>query len=160
MEENDVALESLDLAYLGYFVGLAANEAVLHELERRGMPHLRPSHGHLVQRLLQGPRAVTGLAQQLGISQQAVSKSVGELEAAGYVSVSRGSDLRVRIVALTAKGRRSVTVTRSLREKLDAKLARNLGAARHRAAKAALIDALTALGGAETVRARRVRPPA
>jgi DNA-binding MarR family transcriptional regulator len=158
MKEKEVSLAHLDLAYLGQFVGQAANEAVRQELERRGMPHLRPSHGYLVQRLLEGPQTVSDLARQLGITQQAVSKSVGELEAAGYVGVVAGDDARVRLISLSAKGRRSVTTTRAIRAKLDAELARTLGAARHRAAKAALVEALEALGGAETVRTRRVRP--
>lgn len=159
MKEKEVSLAQLDLAYLGQFVGLAANEAVLRELERLGMPHLRPSHGYLVQRLLEAPQAIGDLARQLGITQQAVSKSARELEALGYVQVAPGEDARVRMVSLSPEGRRCVATTRAVREKLDARLARTLGAARHRAAKAALVEALEALGGAETVRSRRVRPP-
>ena len=69
-------------------------------------PHVRYAHGFLIQQLVEGPRPVGEIAENLGVTSQAVSKSVRELEALGYVERwSDPADGRVRRVALTDKGR-------------------------------------------------------
>jgi DNA-binding MarR family transcriptional regulator len=52
----------------------------------RGFDGLRHAHGYVVQRLIEGERPVGALAAELGVSRQAVSKSVTELERLGYVA--------------------------------------------------------------------------
>ena len=46
---------------------------------------VRYSHGFLIQQLVEGPRPVGEIAENLGVTSQAVSKAVRELEALGYV---------------------------------------------------------------------------
>lgn len=53
-----------------------------------------------------GPMTVGELAAALGVSQPGVTRSVGQLETAGLVAVSRrDGDARLRDVALTQEGR-------------------------------------------------------
>ena len=120
MSESEIALilEELPLTYLAQFVGAAANERVLQELRRQGPAAVRPSHGYLIQHLLAGSRSVGELAELLGVTQQAVSKSVGELSRAGYLKSVRSDDARVRRVALSARGRECVEATRTARRAL------------------------------------------
>ena len=79
-------------------------------------PHVRYAHGFLIQQLVEGPRPVGEIAANLGVTSQAVSKSVRELEAIGYVERwSDPADGRVRRVALTDKGRAVLEAGRAVR---------------------------------------------
>ena len=90
------------------------------------------------------------------MTSQAVSKSVRELEALGYVERwSDPADGRVRRVALTDKGRAVLEAGRAIRAALNAELAEALGAERVEAAAATLKAALEARGAMGLVRARR-----
>jgi DNA-binding MarR family transcriptional regulator len=92
----------------------------------------------------------------LGVSQQAVSKTVAELTAGGYVEIDVGDDARVRLVRLSARGHASVLASRRLREKLERRLAAKLGKKRAAALRGALAELLEELGGTDAVKARRV----
>ena len=64
-------------------------------------PDIRYSHGFLFQQLVEGPRPVGEVATNLGVTSQAVSKMVRELEALGYVTrVADPDDARVRRVGV------------------------------------------------------------
>lgn len=149
-------LSSLPLSHLAGFVGIFADRYVLTELERQGFGDLRRSHGFLVQHLLRGSHSVGELATRLGISQQAVSKTVGELTRAGYVETVTGTDARVRLVQLAERGRRAVQASRRSRQKLERTLKGALGAARYEQAQRALVQLLESLGGAAAIEQRRV----
>jgi hypothetical protein len=57
---------------------------------------------------------------------QAVSKTVGELEALGYLERrARTTDARVRLVTLTGRGREAIETAREARAEVVAELARN-----------------------------------
>jgi len=76
-----------------------------------------------------GNRAST-LANRLHISKQAVSKLVQELERQGLIKRQADpSDGRAHIVVLTGKGKRILTRTLSCFEKLEARIADELGQA-------------------------------
>jgi DNA-binding MarR family transcriptional regulator len=123
-------------------------------------PHVRYAHGFLIQQLVEGPRPVGEIAENLGVTSQAVSKSVRELEALGYVGrAGDPADGRVRRVALTDRGRAVVEATRAARAALNAELASALGAQRAEAAAATLKAALEARGGMPLVEGRRLPPP-
>jgi DNA-binding MarR family transcriptional regulator len=149
----------LEITQLAFLVGSAANAWVLEELERAGFDAIRPSHGHLIQHLLSGPRAIGELAGLLGITQQAVSKSAAELQAAGVVESVASDDARVRKIQLSRRGEQAVRTTRALRRKLEKRIARRCGDAALAAAKRVLAQALEAVGGGQAVLRRRVRPP-
>ena len=123
-------------------------------------PHVRYAHGFLIQQLVEGPRPIGEIAENLGVTSQAVSKAVRELEALGYVERwSDPADGRVRRVALTEKGRAVLEAGRAHRAALNAELAQALGAERADAAARTLKAALEARGAMPLVRARRLRPP-
>jgi DNA-binding MarR family transcriptional regulator len=95
----------------------------------------------------------------LEVTQQAASKTVSELEGLGYVEKTESEDARVRRVALSAHGRAAVEKGRAVREALQKRFERQHGARAVEEARRLLADVLTSLGGAEAVRARRVRAP-
>lgn len=75
------------------------------ELAVRGHPDMKPMHGFVFQAI--GPNGATAaeLARTLGISKQAVAKTVESLERLGYVERAKDPhDSRRKIVRLTAHG--------------------------------------------------------
>jgi DNA-binding MarR family transcriptional regulator len=122
-------------------------------------PDLRYAHGFLFQQLVDGPRPVGEVAANLGVTSQAVSKSVRELEELGYVG--RGphpDDARIRQIALTQKGRAAVQAGREIRAALNRELENALGERKFAATAGTLRDAVAARGAMPEVGARRVRP--
>lgn len=156
MEKLDPA--ALDLLQLAQLAGMAANQAVRARLEARGFGGLRDSHGFIVQHLLRAPHSISELAAQLGITQQAVSKSVAELARNGYVQDVRTDDARVRKLRLSPRGRAAVQAVRSHRAELDAELSAATGATAYAHAKQVLLEALERLDALEAIRQRKVRP--
>ena len=133
---------------------------VLARVQAAGHPRVRYAHGFLFQVLVPGPRAVGDVAAALGISSQAVSKAVAELEALGYVE--RGTDdedARVRRVQLSGRGREALAATRRARERLQGRLASRAGEKTVKDARRLLARLLDELGGAGAVRRRRVTAP-
>jgi DNA-binding MarR family transcriptional regulator len=154
-----IAPGNLELTHLAFFVGSAANAWLLEQLQRAGFDKVKQSHGYVVQHLIETPRAVGELARLLGISQQAVSKSLAELESAGVIETIASPDGRLRRVRLSARGVESVQASRALRRKLERRLLRRCGKDAVDAAKRVLASALEELGGVDAVKQRRVRPP-
>lgn len=156
MEQLDPA--ALDVLQLAQLAGLAANQAVRARLEAKGFVGLRDSHGFIVQHLLREPQSISELAVHLGITQQAVSKSVAELARNGYVQDVRSDDARVRKVRLSPRGRAAVQAVRAYRRELDAELSSAAGAAAYADAKQVMLAALERLGALEPIRQRKVCP--
>jgi DNA-binding MarR family transcriptional regulator len=154
-----IVAAELEITQLAFLVGSAANSWVLEQLKKDGASAIRQSHGYLFQHLLGGPRAIGELAGLLGVTQQAVSKSVAELEAAGMVENVPSQDARVRRIKLSSRGEETVRATRALRRKLERRIARRCGDAALATTKQILALALEEVGGTEAVSKRRVRPP-
>jgi DNA-binding MarR family transcriptional regulator len=154
-----VDARELGLSQLAFFVGVFANRQLLGEMRRAGYTDLRESHGYLVQHLLRGPHSVGQLAKLLGVTQQAVSKTVGELTRAGYLESTAADDARVRLVQLSARGQAAVQATRRLRQRLEARLTKRLGARRAAQLRAGLLELLEELGGVSAIAGRRVPNP-
>jgi DNA-binding MarR family transcriptional regulator len=80
-----------------------------------GLADLRFTDGFVFQQLVGGPVTIGALAEPLGVSQQAASKSVADLERRGYVARSRDpGDARALRVALPSAARprsRAATAT-------------------------------------------------
>jgi DNA-binding MarR family transcriptional regulator len=141
--------------------GYALNDEVARRIAARGFAGLRFSHGFLVQRLIEEEQSIAALAAALEVTQQAVSKTVAELERLGYVRRRPAPhDARVRLVALTGRGRAAVEAARAERAAVVAELRERLGPRRVDAATRVLREVIEAHGGGAAVRARRVRPPA
>ena len=151
----------LDLGLAALFAGQAIAEAVRRRLDARGFAGLRFSHGFLVQRLVEDEQSIAALAAALEVTQQAVSKTVSELERLGYVRRRPDPrDARVRLVSLTDRGRAAVAAAREERAAVEAELRERLGPRRVAAATRVLREALDLHGATAAVRSRRVRPPA
>jgi DNA-binding MarR family transcriptional regulator len=103
---------------------------------------------------------IGALAERLQVTQQAASKSVADLERRGYVSRVRDpADARVRVVALTDRGRAAVQRAREHRAALVAELGERLGPRRVEAANRLLHDVVAEPGADAAVRGRRIRAP-
>jgi DNA-binding MarR family transcriptional regulator len=149
-----------DLSLAALFAGWAMADALQRRLADDGFPDIRFSDGVVFQHLVGGPRAIGSLAERLGVSQQAASKSVADLERRGYVErVADPADGRARRAGLTARGRAAIEAGRRGRAAIEAELAAAHGAERVAAARELLVDVLAATGGDAALRARRVRPP-
>jgi DNA-binding MarR family transcriptional regulator len=148
----------IDLLQLALFAGMAANQAVRERLEKRGFVGLRDSHGFVIQHLLREPQSIGELAGHLGITQQAVSKTVAEMARNGYVQDAPSDDARVRKIRLSARGKSVVETTRKYRKDLEAELAQHAGKDAYAQAKSVLLSALDRLNALEPIRHRKVRP--
>jgi DNA-binding MarR family transcriptional regulator len=124
---------------------------------RADFPELRYAHGFLFQQLVEGPRAVGEVAENLGVTSQAISKTARELEALGYVERTPSpGDARVRLLALSARGRAAVEASRAARARLNAELDAALGKDAVSQAAATLRAALEARGAMPAVTSRRM----
>jgi DNA-binding MarR family transcriptional regulator len=125
-----------------------------------GFPGVRVRHGYVFQRLLVAPTSITDLAGTLGVTQQAMSKTVAELISLGYVEASNDpSDARRRVLALTAHAHASIQEAHAVRAELEASIESVVGADRLAAARDALEALLAALGVADRVAQRAVPEP-
>jgi DNA-binding MarR family transcriptional regulator len=159
--ESPEPVPELDLSLVALFAGWALTDEVTRRMAARGFTGLRFSHGFLVQRLIVAEQPIAALAEALAVTQQAVSKTVAELERLGYVRRRPDPrDARVRLVALTERGRAAVEAARAERAAVVDDLRERLGPRRIDAATRLLREVLEVHGAAASVRARRVRPPA
>ena len=157
-EPKPVEPTSVDLATLSALAGDLSSEYLLQRVRERRHPFVRISHGYVFQHLIDATPTVTELAQRLGVTQQAASKSVVELEQLGYIVRQADSvDNRVRRVTLTPAGREVVETGRDARAGLESRLREIVGDDDLAAAKRAIAVLLDEVGGIEAVRGRRVR---
>lgn len=154
-----VVLKKLDLAYLGYFLGLRVNELVMEETWRAGFKGVRESHGFVVQHLIEEERTITELAKRMGVTQQAASKVVAELAKLGMVEMAAAEDKRVKRVRLTKLGWECVELGRRTRGRIEKKLIGATGKTNYERTKLILLSCLEALGEVERIRGRRIREP-
>ncbi|MEV6412680.1 MarR family winged helix-turn-helix transcriptional regulator [Kribbella sp. NPDC051718] len=158
MADFDPADADLSLASL--FTGWALADELQRRLSADGFEDSRFADGVVFQHLVTAPVTISTLAELLGVTQQAASKSVADLQARGYLSRHPDpADARAKLVTLTARGNAIIAAARKHRAAIDAELQAALGADRIEAARLLLIDTLHHLGAAPTLRARRVAPP-
>ena len=149
-----------DLSLVSLFAGWAMADAVQGRLAADGLDDLRFADGVVFQHLVAGPVTIGALAERLGVSQQAASKSVADLERRGYVTrAADPADARARLVALSDRGVAAVEGGRRHRAELVEELEARLGPRRVEGARRLLVDVVRELGGEVAVRGRRVRPP-
>ena len=149
-----------DLSLASLFAGWALADEIQRRLTRDGFGDIRFADGFVFQHLVSGPVTIGLLAEHLGVSQQAASKTVGDLERRGYVERTPDpADARARLVALTTRGLEVMASARRHRAALAAELAERVGAQRVEDARRLLLDVVAELGGEPAVRSRRVRAP-
>ena len=146
----------LDLPTLAALAGSAANQHLLRRLHEDGYAGVRTSHGYVIQNLIDETPTVGELAARLGVTQQAASKAVVEMEGMGLVSrVPDPADSRVRRVTLTTHGQALLAAGRTARAGLERAVATEVGDLA--AAKRALLSLLEHTGHLDAVTRRRVR---
>jgi DNA-binding MarR family transcriptional regulator len=80
-------------------------EGIQAGMVERGFDDVRPSHGFAFTVIAGGGATTVELARHLGVSKQAASQMVHELESKGYVRrVAHPEDARAKLVVLTERG--------------------------------------------------------
>jgi DNA-binding MarR family transcriptional regulator len=141
-------------------VGRLLAERTMQALHGAGFDDLRESDGYVFQHLVPGPIAVTELAARLGVTQQAASKSVADLEARSYViRQSAPNDARYRLVALSERGARVIETTRAIRAAVERELLEHLSTKDAQSFVKSLDTIAEALGASGVLRHRDLAPP-
>ncbi len=149
-----------DVGLLATAVASGVTERIRARIVAEGFDDVRESYGYVVQGLLAGDTTVTALAARLGVSAQAVSKTVTEMERAGYLARGRDpDDGRARPLRLTPRGDAMVDASRRARIAVARELARWLGTRDEAELVRLLQHAAEPFGGLEALTARRLRPP-
>ncbi len=156
--EFDPAAADLSLASL--FAGWALADELQRRLADEGFADSRFADGVVFQHLVGGPVTISTLAEKLGVTQQAASKSVADLRAAATSAVGRIPPTPARASSLlTDRGQAVIAAARKHRAALDAELRKALGDDRVEEARLLLVDLINRLGASPSLRARAVRPP-
>ncbi len=120
----------------------AVNEETIRRVVARGHRGLRPSFTSLLGQLDTEGTRLSALATRMGVTRQAVSQLLVQVEEAGLVTREDDpTDARGVVVRFTAKGRRTLEEAVEVMEGLDRELATRLGA-RDLAKLSALLAAL------------------
>jgi DNA-binding MarR family transcriptional regulator len=119
----------------------------LRALNERGYEGVRPSFTPVLTRLWQESRPLTALAGELGISAQACSQLVGDVEAAGYLERRKNpDDGRSRVARLTPRGRALVEESVQILLECDREYAALVGAGAYQRFTTALAALYRGLG--------------
>ncbi|MEV6643281.1 MarR family transcriptional regulator [Amycolatopsis sp. NPDC051371] len=152
--------DDLDLSLTALFAGWAMTDEVQRRLTAQGFGDLRFNDGVVIQHVLAAPLSITALAERMGVTQQAASKAVADLERRGLLSREPDpADARTKLLHLTEHAHDAVEATRTLRAELQGELQTEFGAARVEDTRALLAAIIGRFGGGDAIRARRVRPP-
>jgi len=154
---SQVNPDQLDLPTLASLAGSAANSYLLRRLRDDGYSGVRISHGYVIQNLIDESPTVGELADRLGVTQQAASKTVVEMEGLGLLTrVPDAGDSRARRVTLSTRGQALLAAGRAARAELEQMVGADVGDLV--AAKRALVSLLEHTGELAAVLRRRVRP--
>jgi DNA-binding MarR family transcriptional regulator len=148
-----------DLALIFTALSATLDERIRSAVAAAGYADVRVSHGYVFQHLVEGPATVGELAGKLGMTHQAASKSLAELERLGYVQRDRRpGDARIRRVELTMRAHGAIEAARTARRELNAELRGLLDPASEATLDTAL-ERLTAHTDAlDALLSRRLRP--
>jgi len=106
----------------------AVNEQIIERLTSLGHPDIRGSHTAVFANLDGGGTRAVNLAQRAGMTRQAMSNLVRELEAAGYVVLAADpDDGRASLVRLTARGERFCQEAAVVIRRVESEYAQRLG---------------------------------
>jgi DNA-binding MarR family transcriptional regulator len=125
---------------------LVDEAAIARVAAKHRYPKLRRSHTSLLPHIaLEGTR-ITDLAQSLGITKQAVSQLVDDLEQLGVLArTTDPDDARARRVVFTERGRQGLLEGLQVLQDLEAELGRHIGKGRMEGLREALLALLERL---------------
>jgi DNA-binding MarR family transcriptional regulator len=148
-----------DLVLLLQACNAALGDRVLAASRKRAGAAVRYNDGYVFQHLVPGPLSVSDLARRLGVSQQAASQQVADLERRDLVRRRPDpGDKRARPVELTRRAWRAVEAARDERAAIEREVADRLGPTRTRQLLRALGDISDDTGALALLEARRLRP--
>ena len=123
----------------------AHTAAVVARLAQRGYADFPFASASLLWLLDEGGTRSTVLAQRAGVSKQAMSQLVRLMERQGYLEqVPDSNDTRAKVIRMTRRGKAVKIACVAVREELNKKVARMVGAAEARGMESYL-DAMTGL---------------
>jgi DNA-binding MarR family transcriptional regulator len=129
---------------LARLLGLALAELTARLRERlaaAGFDDQRPAHDAVFAHLPPGGLTLSGLAERAGMTKQAMSELVVDLEAKGYLLRRPDpADRRVRVIEFTPRGWAAVEVALAAFADLERELGERLGPDRLTALRATLTD--------------------
>ena len=106
----------------------AMNDHLHTRLTELGREPLRPAHGFAFRYLSDRPATAVELAAHLGVTKQAASKTVSELEEWGYLRrEAHPTDKRAYVLVLTERGHEYVRLASELWGEAEQKLATVIG---------------------------------
>jgi DNA-binding MarR family transcriptional regulator len=124
----------VDQQDIGLLLGLAWDsyrQVLRRRLADAGFADIRPPDGDLFRMLYHaGGLTASQIAQFLGVTRQAASKTIDSLERRGYAARERrvGGDGRERLVRLTDRGRAVRSAAIAIGDEIEAELRRTVGA--------------------------------
>jgi DNA-binding MarR family transcriptional regulator len=121
------------------------------ELAERGFTPVRPAFGPVLRALRSREDTLTGLARELAVSKQAVSRVVDDMRTAGLVSQgSDPADGRARPLALTPRGEAMVDAAVAVATAYEHSLVASLGSDGAQALRQALTHIVESGGRRES----------
>jgi DNA-binding MarR family transcriptional regulator len=159
-QDDGVESADLDLPTLVSLAGPAVVSLLLQRIAHAGHQGVKPSHGYVIQRLVEEEPTVGALAESLRMTQQGASKQVNDLESLGYVErIVDETDHRIRYVRLTAAGREVLEAGRAARVDLERELVARVGQDTVDAARSAMVGLLQLTGLERHISSRSVPLP-
>ena len=148
-----------DVVLLLQACSAALGERVLEDVRAACGTEVRYGDGYVFQHLQAGACSITELARRLGVTQQAASKQVDDLERRGLARrAPHPSDRRTRLVELTPLGRRAIEAGRESRRAIAAEVESLLGARRAGTLRRALLEVSDRFDAVDRMARRELRP--
>lgn len=143
-EHLEAQKEASTLQLLFKAARLLDEEALRRVALEKDAPRLRRSHTALLPHIALGGTRVSELAERLGISKQAVSELIDELESAGVLRRTPDpTDARARLVSFTPKGRERLLEGIAVLRDFESEIARSVGASTMQGLRVALLRILS-----------------
>ena len=143
MTTDDHPEATAPLARLLGLAGRRLADDLRARLRAAGFDDGRPAHDAVFANVPPEGIRLTDLAERAGITKQAMSELVVDLERLGYVSRSKDpADGRARLITFTTRGWASVDAALDAFGAIEGELARRLGAERLRDLRHTLLDIL------------------
>ena len=115
------------------------NDALMNGLATYGVPNLSRAQSFVVTQILAGERRASSIAQQLGVSRQAISQIIMELVRRDLVMMTKDPDnARAMILDLTPEFRKKGEICAQIYVEIQQELMGRIGSANVEALKTAL----------------------